>query len=317
MKIFTALILASFSITSRGDISELPNKRYCSHIDYSTGEGVEGWFAMEIDQSTSSAKYRFNLDFTDYVGSCDVSQGIKFHIHSSWDSPNGASTTKCGKSHTGGHYDPNLACGPASAHASDACVLLDRTENSGYAYSCSKTQYTEGNFTACELGDLSGKFGYAHTDNLIFTSGIIKDPLGPFVTDYNSKWLSIVWHCMASNMDRFLCAKLETDNDPSYESTCLENHGYDESADSENDSALELNYTREQLVEGIIISVVLSIILTLACYAASVFCINKDKKESTKTTVARQGDQNNRTVQSYAPEVQPRTLPPSNPMHRI
>jgi hypothetical protein len=317
MKTFT-LLIAILLASSEASVSNLPNMRYCSHINLNTGDGAEGWFAMEIDQATSTAKYKFEIDFSAYTGTCNVSKGVKYHIHSSWASPEGASTSQCGAVDTGAHYDPTFACGPASAYADSNCVSLQRTATFGYEYNCSSSQFMAGNFPICELGDLSGKFGYAQPINLVMSSGVLKDPLGPYVIDYNAKWLSIVWHCMDSNDDRFLCARLKADDDPNTYSACLENGGYDEEKAGEgNDKGVVGGYTRAQLVEGIIISIILSVALTLVCYASTVFCGGKEPAKNT-TIVVHPGTNGTSIVQQpYAPEVQPRTSPPFNPIHRI
>merc|ERR1719471_2818304 len=56
----------------------------------------------------------------------------------------------CGGDYTGGHYDPTLACGPASGNPN---CPADRS-----SYKCTPETYMV-NPASCEYGDLSGKFG--------------------------------------------------------------------------------------------------------------------------------------------------------------
>ena len=309
-----------FPLLTMGEVSDLPNMRYCAHIESSSGSGSHGWFAMEIDQSTSSAKYKFNVDFTGYTGTCDITQGVNYHIHKDWQSTDGASTTQCGPSFTGGHYDPNFACGPASAYASSMCSTMGRSTSD---YNCLATGFGSGNFSSCELGDLSGKFGYAMPNNdLVIATSTLHDPTGPYVANYDDNtddaWYSIVWHCKGSNDARFLCAKLSSDNNPQITSFCTANGGYDDnSAEDDSDYVVSYSYTKAQLVEAIIISIVLSIALTLICYASSVFCAKKEEPAKNQTIIVHHGNDGMPVQRPYAPEVQPQTPPPVSPMHKI
>eukprot|EP00122_Pirum_gemmata_P007745 Pgem_evm1s7122 len=66
----------------------------------------------------------------------------------------GGVSEQCSGSITGGHYDPTLACGPATDER-QSCDLLNRTNAD---YNCNPESFKKDQF-ACEVGDLSGKFG--------------------------------------------------------------------------------------------------------------------------------------------------------------
>ena len=65
------------------------------------------------------------IDVRNFNTTCDISDGLVYHIHSYWNDAETSSTTTCGD--TGGHYDPYFACGKASQSASTDCVSLGRT----------------------------------------------------------------------------------------------------------------------------------------------------------------------------------------------
>lgn len=75
-----------------------------------------------------------------------------YHIHEKWThaSATSAEGANCGGSFTGGHWDPNHGCGPASQYASTNCSVC-----SGSTYACTPSAAAY----ACEAGDLSGRFG--------------------------------------------------------------------------------------------------------------------------------------------------------------
>jgi hypothetical protein len=83
-----------------------------------------------------------------------------------------------------------------------------------YVYSCNPSAYSAGNYSACERGDLSGKFGAVIPDSngFVQSPGVLVDNLPYFNSNYltaeqtSTMWASIVFHC-ASNGDRVLCAK--------------------------------------------------------------------------------------------------------------
>uniref|UniRef100_A0A7S4DBL7 Superoxide dismutase copper/zinc binding domain-containing protein n=1 Tax=Heterosigma akashiwo TaxID=2829 RepID=A0A7S4DBL7_HETAK len=190
---------------------------YCAEVSSSDSAGASGYFYTTI--GLGWAKHKFSLDLTDFnASSCDLTEGLSYHIHSYWtdDSTDSSYETGCGSTYTGGHYDPNLACGGASQDAGGLCGQLNRTSTS---YTCNSEQYSAGNYSICEVGDLSGKFGKVYPsddDDDIFQFNLdeeIIDPLAPYPINYNSElgfskpWTSIVWHC--SSGDRLICAKFQ------------------------------------------------------------------------------------------------------------
>lgn len=121
--------------------------------------------------------------FTDLP--CDA---YNWHIHAK---PVGEKN-ECGKEFTGGHIDPNLACGGASEYKKTTCTALDFPDSYG-------TRCTGGNADGtseqqkCEYGDLSGKMGKIPTDK--GKTYYIDNFLQPF-SKYEAT--SIVFHCCVS-----------------------------------------------------------------------------------------------------------------------
>ena len=134
-----------------------------------------------------------------------------YHIHTSWtntSTSSSAGSDYCGAANTGGHYDPNLACG----YSSSSCLALNRS--SAAMYECNHDNYDAGLYALCQIGDLSGKFGTIYGSNSLFTqSSVLYDVQPPYVSNYlqsnklSSMWSSIVFHC-ADNA-RLVCAKFE------------------------------------------------------------------------------------------------------------
>jgi hypothetical protein len=172
--------------------------------------GVTGYF--ETKYSSGQAVYKYEIDLSKFVTSCDLSQGLSYHFHTYWtDAKFGASTTTCAD--TGGHYDPFLACGPSSEDKASLCPLLNRTSTSGYTYGCSPSTYSSGHHSLCEVGDLSGKFGKMMPDDPVkpaMFTGTHIDPMPPLIANYESgdmiskQWASLVIHCPVDN-SRILC----------------------------------------------------------------------------------------------------------------
>lgn len=177
--------------------------------------GVSGRFDLKIDQ-TDNVSYEWSLDANNFVSpnSCDLSAGLAYHIHSNWDEndENSAFFGDCGSDQTGGHYDPFLACGPATSNTAE-CTALGRTRND---YMCDAAKYADGEYQLCEVGDLSGKFGKMMPESaadLTFKDEVILDHLGPLQANYDvteegirKSWLSIVFHC-TTDYSRQFCAK--------------------------------------------------------------------------------------------------------------
>eukprot|EP01035_Chromulina_nebulosa_P020958 gene20958-27162_t len=173
---------------------------------------------MEIEDGHAMYSYKLNLTNFALASSCSLSSsGLKYHIHSYWTNgsvTSSAGSTYCGSAYTGGHYDPNFACSSSSQEISSGCVNLGRTSSQGYTYSCNTTLYKEGDYSNCEVGDLSGKIGimYPQANSLLFSANTTAiDYLPAYIANYKTSiknaimWSSIVFHCGANN-NRLLCA---------------------------------------------------------------------------------------------------------------
>lgn len=203
---------------------------YCASFDTSQS-GVNGYFAMTIDESAGLSYYDFKVDLSQYSNpdSCDLSQGIKYHIHSYWTNTTSSNTygkAACGT--TGGHFDPYLACSGSSQYQNTPvtypgplCPLINRAAPN-YTYPCSSTSFAAGYLQGCEVGDLSGKFGIVTSSTTVYaSSSLLIDPLGPAiidygygdvqsVTEYTNMWNSIVFHCKDTTNTRLFCAQFLT-----------------------------------------------------------------------------------------------------------
>lgn len=179
------------------------------------------------------AKYAYHFDFTKFSSSnCDISSltnGLNYHIHSYSVANENAGTTSSADPSVctlaGGHYDPSFACSASSESIATSCAAIGRNSLGGYNYQCSNINFQNGQVNACELGDLSGKFGPILDDNndMIYTSGGFVNSYDPIpVYDYNFKaysdrvnppigqtWASLVVHC-GQTTTRVLCADFST-----------------------------------------------------------------------------------------------------------
>ena len=191
--------------------------QYCAIWDPATTGGATGYFAMQLQPSSGVALYQFQLTLpTPSYQSCNVSQyGLKYHIHSYWTGTASTSlegNTPC-TSATGGHYDPNFACSTKSqgyvSPTTGQCANLSRTAAYGYTYTCTPSIFNSGQFSACEVGDTSGKFGVALASNpkalsnIVFSSnGVLTDPLPPYVYNYNQVGItSNMWYSMVRTQE--------------------------------------------------------------------------------------------------------------------
>jgi hypothetical protein len=191
---------------------------FCATLDSTTTGGASGYFSAQF--FPGSANYSYYLDLTHFdTGTCDLTSGLSFHFHTYWNnaSVTSSSNSFCGGSYTGGHFDPNLACGSSSQDAGSKCVELGRTSTSTppYVYSCNTSNYQKGRYAYCELGDLSNKFGraFANAGTRIFEQTTPhQDFQPPYVANYKQgdalsyQWQSIVFHCGQTN-DRLVCAE--------------------------------------------------------------------------------------------------------------
>jgi hypothetical protein len=182
----------------------------CFQADFDSVTGVKGYFRMEIGES--QAQYTYDFEFNNFAP-CDHKLGLLYHIHVNWTAAEDASTS-CGQ--TGRHYDPTLACAPASASVNE-CSQLGRTSAQGYQYSCLTTQFSQGNYFLCEVGDLSNKLGVMYpviNGNTAAYKGSLIDPYPVTPINYDNQtgiakpWKSFVFHC-PSTTNRILCGLLK------------------------------------------------------------------------------------------------------------
>lgn len=211
---------------------------YCATFssDYdstTTTGGVTGSFYMLIDNDERMGNYRFYLDLSEFSSSCDISQGLNYHVHSNWVNASTSSdlgSVFCGPAYTGYHYDPTMACsstsenqGTTTGYNSDNCLKIGRyaTASPAYTYGCSTAVYGQGDYSQCELGDLSGKLGLAFpSSGRIFDQSKTLQDVMPvhsynYMEDSRSSsphtafsWASIVFHCKSGGT-RLFCAKFE------------------------------------------------------------------------------------------------------------
>eukprot|EP01036_Dinobryon_divergens_P028961 gene28961-37999_t len=197
-------------------ISYCDAEQFCASITPDQAAGASGFVAMDIEGG--SAFVSVNLDLTNYAlpAACpDISKGLNYHIHSYWkdDTRMSSANANCGASFTGGHYDPNFACGPASQSIATICPLLNRTKTAQYTYNCN---YKGGDYSSCEVGDISGKIGSLQPtvpNGRVFTLPLFIDFQPAYVFSYNKKvvtslpWQSIVFHCPNAAGTRLVCAQ--------------------------------------------------------------------------------------------------------------
>lgn len=187
--------------------------KFCASFNPRTADGASGYVALSIGNGRA---VDLSLDLTDFDITCDLSQGLKYHVHTYWNNAtvDSSANTFCGASFTGGHYDPNFACSSVSQAISNECVTLGRV-TPDYVYNCTKSLYNEGKYSYCEIGDISGKAGiiYPESDSKQFKlSCPFVDFLPLYAANYNFSdtnslpWTSIVFHCAATNA-RLVCAK--------------------------------------------------------------------------------------------------------------
>lgn len=87
-------------------------------------------------------------------------EGLSFHMHTLWDHGTDAdrSAGECAGEFTSGHYDPWLACGPASSNGDclgkGGCVPTGTTWDEG-EYTCYPERFDLVPYV-CEVGDWSG-----------------------------------------------------------------------------------------------------------------------------------------------------------------
>lgn len=204
----STLICGALAATAYGS-----GNSYTASFDETT-TGVFGAMMMKI--APAEMFFSYSIDFSNYETTCDLSQGLTYHVHSFWTDSETSSIKTCGDA--GGHYDPYLACGPSSQEHSGLCTSLNRTADQGYTYGCSVDAYASGKYYACEAGDLSGKFGRmmpSPTNSNVFV-GQFADPSPVLAVNYGhaegiaNQWASLVLHCPADN-SRLACAQFIRD----------------------------------------------------------------------------------------------------------
>ncbi len=210
---------------------------YCSRWAVADGNNVTGFFAMQLINNTAAYSYSLELEPTapmlaqcpsvaNVISGTNASTGLKFHFHSLWkwgDAKNAGVGAECNATFLAGHYDPNLACGPQSTWAGSTCQTLSRTAGAGYTYACTPPQFLA-RPGACELGDLSGKFGQAVVTQAAPASPLVTvqgsgmytfDELPPYAADFYrgngtalEGWSSMLFHCGDAAAARLFCARV-------------------------------------------------------------------------------------------------------------
>ena len=189
---------------------------FCATFEAASA-GAQGGFALRVDEAKGLSSYYFDIDTSKFSTTCDLSKGLKYHIHSYWTSTSSSSSV-CGNDVAGAHLDPNFACSSVSQYAVEPlmCDKLSRTASQGYTYNCTVASFQEqGNLNACEVGDLSGKFGLSISQGAgVFRppkNAVLYDPLGPIQFQYGkvTGWKSVVFHCNDEAKTRLFCAELQ------------------------------------------------------------------------------------------------------------
>jgi len=176
--------------------------------------GIKGYTLLTYPNYYSSY-YDVEVNFTEYPSTdleyasgqfCPKDINDKYylnaHIHAYWNYDNETilngnyrfGEESCNAAATGGHYDPQFACGAASNN-NIACTKLDITP------------------TFCEVGDLScikGGFFFPEDPAAEFEapSSLLRDY---YFKDSINTWSSVVFHC-GENQRRMFCSKLELVN---------------------------------------------------------------------------------------------------------
>jgi len=215
-------VLGSKKSSSKKHSSSKSSKKESRHrhclmrSDFHT-DRVSGYIkAQYVNEETVDFNVRINLrDFQpDGQVIMDGSQ-ISWHLHTDWKNRNihSGSNDQCAKSLTGNHYDPTVACGPASewVNSNGICYGPQGQIADSVNYSCTPTSNWR---TSCERGDISGKLGPFVVDEKSngYHEIYFKGRNTFFATEreayYNGHHWSFVLHYGPSNT-RILCAKVE------------------------------------------------------------------------------------------------------------
>lgn len=289
------------------------SRKFCAVLTPASSSGASGYFGMVIDSVTGQATYGYNIDFSAFtppVGDVVLTGGLPWHIHSYWNDATSSSGNidTCGATNTGGHYDPDLACGPASQSSKTLCGDLKRTATSDpvYTYSCAAAAFQAGSFGLCEIGDLSGKFGkiaYPPPNNVATLTGssIYIDPTAPYVQDFKVAragvtpgpgadvtlpWNSIVWH--ATSGERILCAQFVEDtlnNSPCYQGLAFGNVA------NPDTPVADETFTKGEMATSVGVSVGLTSLTSIAVFFLLWYfeCVEW-KNMNTRKSGGRKGD---------------------------
>jgi len=150
----------SSSSSSKGKSSS--RHRHClMQADFDT-HGVYGYIKAQY-VGEECVDFHVHLDLGDFQpdsGSITSGSQLNWHLHTDWKNYNMHSgvNSQCAASLTGNHYDPTVACSPASewVNSNGICYGPDGQVVDSEQYMCTPTS----NFpTMCERGDESGKLG--------------------------------------------------------------------------------------------------------------------------------------------------------------
>lgn len=75
---------------------------YCGQFDSDTTNGADGYFQIYSVDGVST--YTYEIDLKKFSTTCDLNNGLTYHIHSYWKNDNYTSTyeDECGSFYTGG-----------------------------------------------------------------------------------------------------------------------------------------------------------------------------------------------------------------------
>ncbi len=248
------LITSVFFLTGS---AVLAYEQFCANIQPSEASGANGFVALQV--ASGQAMYDFSVDLTNFATTCDLSQGLKYHVHSYWTNAtsNSAANGFCGTA--GLHYDPNLACSTKSQDLNTLCPAINRTVAHNYVYNCNSTVYNQGHYANCELGDISGKNGVirANAGTKVFA---LPSPFTDYQPIYSAnygvqtknslQWMSWVFHCAADN-NALVCAKFSP-TDLSACQTSINSFNVDTSSSGGGDDD---GYTHDEYLTGVLVSV--------------------------------------------------------------
>jgi Cu/Zn superoxide dismutase len=159
------------------------------------------WGMVTLNGDSGSVNVQLTIP-TENASQYGEGYQFSYHIHEKWENDDDVAVlADCGAAFTGGHWDPMWACGPASQYNQNANCLDCLAANA--TYSCTPTSDPY----ACEVGDLSGRFGaltVAADGTLSYDGAAGQLFLNDMAAGTNT--LSIVIH--GAGGARIACAKL-------------------------------------------------------------------------------------------------------------